>query len=166
MENKFLQTRFGVFLDKSLAIVLAVLLLFVTFLMFIQVILRYVFHAPLMGIEELLNFPAFWLYMLGASAASLERNHITCGILSLYIKKPKSLVIFNKVRTFLTCVLWLWILKWAHWLFVYSLKVNKTSALLYIPMKYVESSLFVGILLMLIFSIIEFLEQFSSLKEL
>ena len=50
-----------------------------------QVILRYVFKAPLMGIEELLIFPTIWLYMLGGANASQQRNHIECGILTLYM---------------------------------------------------------------------------------
>ncbi len=164
IENRFLQKSLGVFLDKLLGVILIALMLFTTFLMFIQVVLRYVFHAPLMGIEELLNFPAFWLYVLGAAGASLQRNHIKCEILSVYIKKAKTLAILNITRSILNCALLLWILKWAYWLLAYSLRVNKTSALLYIPMKYVESALFVGIVLMLVFSLIELFEQFIHLK--
>ena len=34
-------------------------------IMCVQIVLRYVFHAPLMGVEELLYFPTIWLYLLG-----------------------------------------------------------------------------------------------------
>ncbi len=48
-----------------------------------------------MGIEELMLFPTIWLYMLGGANASQDRTHIECGILTLYIKKPRSMQIFK-----------------------------------------------------------------------
>ena len=62
-----------------------VLMLAVTFLVFIQVILRYVLHHPLMGIEEMLLFPTIWLYFLGGAIASRERNHIECRVVTMYL---------------------------------------------------------------------------------
>ncbi|GAH68662.1 unnamed protein product, partial [marine sediment metagenome] len=39
--------------------------MFVTVLVFIEVMLRYVFKAPLFGVEELICFIAMWLYFIG-----------------------------------------------------------------------------------------------------
>lgn len=69
--------------------IIQILLIIIPVLVTLQVLLRYVFHAPLMGIEEILLFPAIWLYFLGGSSASKERNHIDCGVLVLYIKTEK-----------------------------------------------------------------------------
>ena len=68
-----------------------VLTLSVPAIMLVQVILRYVFKAPLMGTEELLQFPTIWMYMLGAAMASITRTHIECGVLAVYVKSPRVL---------------------------------------------------------------------------
>ena len=81
------------------SVVNAFLLLATDSIVVIQVFLRYVLKAPLMGIEEVLLFPAIWLYMLGGANASWERTHIECGILTLYIKRPFTMKIFRIVKS-------------------------------------------------------------------
>ncbi|MDX9918186.1 MAG: TRAP transporter small permease subunit, partial [Gudongella sp.] len=124
-----------------------------------QVLLRYVFKAPLMGIEELLFFPTIWLYMLGGANASQERNHISCGILTLYIKKPLTMMKFNIMKNTVSIIVGVWLLYWAYWLFTYSLNLWKTSDLLYIPMFFMESAPFIGLLLMVFYGVIEWLDS-------
>jgi TRAP-type C4-dicarboxylate transport system permease small subunit len=145
-------------LQKLITVILAVSVLLIVVA---QVLLRYVFKAPLMGIEELLFFPTIWLYMLGGANASQERNHIECGILTLYIKKPKSMMIFNVVKNTVSVFVGVWLLYWAYWLFSYSLNLWKTSDLLYIPMFFMEAAPFVGLVLMVFYAV---LQLFDSIK--
>lgn len=125
----------------------------------IQVLLRYVFKAPLMGIEELLFFPTIWLYMLGGANASQQRNHIECGILTLYIKRPKSIMIFKIVKNTVSLIVSVWLLYWSFWLFKYSFNAWKTSDLLYIPMFFLESAPFIGLLLMTFYATVEWVDH-------
>lgn len=132
----------------------------------VQVLLRYVFKAPLMGIEELMFFPTIWLYMLGGANASQQRNHIACGILTLYIKKPRSMMIFNIVKNTISVIVSLWLMYWAYWLFTYSLNVWKTSDMLYIPMFFLESAPFIGLVLMTFYAVLEWIDNIKIyLKE-
>jgi len=142
---------------------LFVLLLAVTFLEFIQVILRYVLHAPLFGIEELLLFPTIWLYMIGGANASWERSHITCGVLSIYIKRPRSIALFNAVKGIVSLAVCAWLTYWAFAYFQYSLKVWKLSATLYIPLFLGESALFIGLFLMSVYTIVELRDDMKLL---
>jgi TRAP-type C4-dicarboxylate transport system permease small subunit len=112
-----------------------------------------------MGIEELLFFPTIWLYMLGGANASQERNHISCGILTLYIKKPLTMMKFNIMKNTVSIIVGVWLLYWAYWLFTYSLNLWKTSDLLYIPMFFMESAPFIGLLLMVFYGVIEWLDS-------
>ncbi len=128
-----------------------------------QVILRYVLKAPLMGIEELLTFFIIWLYMLGGSVASERRSHIECGILTLYIKKEKTMKIFKIFKAFFSLIICAWLTRWAFWYLLYSLKLWKTSDILNIPMFFGESSMFIGLLFMLLFAAIE---MFDYIKDL
>lgn len=124
-----------------------------------QVFLRYVLKAPLMGIEELLSFPIIWLYMMGGSVASEQRNHIECGILTLYIKKDLTMRIFKCLKSLFSIVVCCWLLRWAYWFFDYSLNLWKVSDMLRIPMFLGESALFVGLVFMLFFGILELVDH-------
>lgn len=135
------------------------IMIIIPLMVFVQVLLRYVFKAPLMGIEELLLFPTIWLYMLGGAMASEKRSHITCGILILYIKTQKGMDIFNIIKAFFASLVSLWLTYWAFWYFAYSLKMWKTSDLLYVPMFFGESAIFIGLLLMTFYSIYELYER-------
>jgi len=143
--------------------ILFFLMLGVAFLVFIQVILRYVLHAPLMGIEELLLFPSIWLYMLGGASASWERSHISCGVLTLYIKRPKSVAVFHTLKGLVSLVVCLWLTYWAFGYFQYSFKVGKASALLYIPLIYGESAIFISLALMSFYTAVEVKDYFKNL---
>lgn len=150
MKELLSRTLFFIKLQKITSVILAVCVLLIVAT---QVLLRYVFKAPLMGIEEALIFPTIWLYMFGGANASQERNHIECGILTLYIKKPLSIIKFNVIRSTLSVIVGGWLLYWAYWLLTYSLKALKTSDLLYIPMIIMESAPFIGLLLMLLYAV-------------
>jgi TRAP-type C4-dicarboxylate transport system permease small subunit len=139
-----------------------VLVLFLTVLVVTQVILRYVFKAPLMGIEEMLLFPTIWLYMLGGANASQERSHIECGVLTVYIKRPRTLKLFKIIKAAISFIVCLWLTYWAQWFFVYSFTRWKVSDLLYIPMFLGESAVFIGLILMAVFSVIELVEYIKD----
>ena len=128
----------------------------VTMLVFVQVLLRYVFKAPLMGIEELLLFPTIWLYMIGGVLASMKKDHISCGILTLYIHRPRSERIFNLAKDLISVLISSWLAYWAFWYFMYSLNVWKVSDLLYVPMFLGESAIFIGLFFMVIYAILDF----------
>ncbi len=128
-----------------------------------QVVLRYVLKAPLMGIEELLTFFIIWLYMMGGSVASEKRCHIECGILTLYIKKEKTMKIFKCFKALFSFIICAWLARWAFWYFQYSFGLWKTSGILKIPMFFGESSMFLGLAFMLFFAALEMIDYIREL---
>lgn len=124
-----------------------------------QVFLRYVLHAPLMGIEEIEMFPIIWLYMIGGSIASEQRNHIECGILTLYIKKEKSMKLFLCFKNLFSVIIGVWLSYWGYWYFNYSCKLWKLSDIVRWPMFYAEGVIFIGFALMLFFTVIELIDH-------
>lgn len=137
------------------------LVIFLPLLITFQVILRYVFVAPLMGVEELMMFPIIWLYFLGGANASYERNHIECGILILYMKTPRAYNRFRLLRSIISVLISIWMTYWAFWLFVYSIQTFKYSDLLSIPMIIGESALFIGLVLMTVYTLFETKDYFK-----
>ncbi|PAB58482.1 TRAP transporter small permease [Anaeromicrobium sediminis] len=135
-----------------------IIMIILPFMVFIQVLLRYVFRVPLMGIEELMIYPIIWLYMLGGANASLERNHISCGILTLYIKRERTMQIFNITKALVSLGVSLWLTYWSYWYFLYSLKVWKYTDLVKVPLFFGESALFIGLTLMTIYTAVELVD--------
>ena len=80
-------------LEKKLALLFrwATVLLSIAlgFLMAAQVFMRYVLQSPFLGIEELAPMLGLWVYFLGMTNATRERDHITGGIISLIFNNPK-----------------------------------------------------------------------------
>ncbi|MDE2789255.1 MAG: TRAP transporter small permease [Paracoccaceae bacterium] len=57
-------------------------------LMFAQVVLRYVFASPFVGIEELALLFGAWFYFLGVAYVTRNGEHIHGGILTMVVKSP------------------------------------------------------------------------------
>lgn len=147
--------------QKTLAVAIC---LIVPVIIVTQVFMRYVLKVPLMGIEELLTFFIIWLYMLGGAVASKERTHISCGILTLYMKKPLTIKIFNICKAAFGCLCGAWIARWGWWYITYSFGLWKVSDLLHIPMVLGEGAVFVGFALMLLFSVVELVDAIKDLS--
>jgi len=137
--------------------VVLILLIVIPLLVVTQVILRYVLQMPLMGIEEIMLFPTIWLYMLGGGVASRERDHI---------KKEKSLAAFFLVRTVVSVMISGWLTYWAFKYFLYSMRVWKLSSLLYLPLFFGESALFIGLVFMTYFTLVELIDRYNHFDTL
>ncbi len=151
---------------KIQGVLLFITLLGIAILVFIQVILRYVLHHPLMGIEELLLFPTIWLYFLGSANASVEHTQIKAQVIDIFLKTPTSLKISRIIMGIISFGVNCWLTYWAYQYFQYSNRVHKLSATLYIPMVYAESAVFLGFFLMAIYVFFETIEyMFKPLSE-
>ena len=162
IQNKHLQAIYKLIISiqRCICYVCAIA---IPLLIVYQVILRYVLRLPLMGIEELLSFPIIWLYMMGGSVASEQRNHIECGILTLYIKKDLTMRVFKCFKSLFSIIVCCWLTRWAFWFFTYSLKMWKVSDMLKIPMFLGESVLFIGLVFMLFFTFLELVDHVRDL---
>lgn len=134
---------------------LFITLLGIAILVFVQVILRYVLHYPLMGIEEILLFPTIWLFMLGSANSSLEHTQIKAQVIDMFLKSRIAIKISRIIMGFISLIINFWLTYWAYKYFLYSIRVHKLSPTLYIPLVYAESAVFIGFFLMAIYGFIE-----------
>lgn len=111
-------------------------------LVFIQVWLRYVFHVPMLWVEEIAITPAFWVYMMGAAYAVYERSHITVDIVEIAIHRPKRRLIIRFIASLITLGLAMLFVWWGYHFFVWDLQMNMETATLRYPMIYGRSSIF------------------------
>jgi len=129
----------------------------------VQVILRYVLHAPLMGIEELLLFPTVWLYFLGSATASCEHSQLKAPIVSVFVKSSKTVKIFEVISSIISFLINCWLIYWAYQHLQYSIQANRLSGILYIPLIYASSAVFIGLLLMGIYIFFEIVDYTNEL---
>lgn len=124
---------------------LTLLITSVAVLEFVQVMLRYVFQHPMMGLEEVLLYPTLWLYFLGSVNASREDTQIKANVLDVFLKTKRSVLVVKCIADALSLVVCAWLTWWAWGYFRYALRVWKDSPTLYIPTFYAECSMFIGL---------------------
>lgn len=146
-------------------VVLTVLMVAIAVMVFVQVLLRYVFKAPLMGIEEMLLFPTVWLYFIGGMNASLERSQIVARVLEVFVKKDKTVFLIRTIASVLSFGVAVWLTYWGWDFLKYSLRVDKVSPTLYIPTIYADALVFVGILFMTIYTLLEVFHNYAIFQK-
>ena len=144
-------------------LLLSLILLSLALMEFIQVILRYVLHRPLMGIEELLLFPTAWLYFLGSANASFEHSQIKAPVIEVFLKAPKTIKIVRVITGIISFIIVCWLTYWAYQHFQYSIHARRLSGTLYLPLIYVDCAVFIGFLLVGIYSFFEIIDYIKDL---
>lgn len=120
---------------------------------FIQVLTRYVFEMPVMGLEEVALIPTIWLYVLGAVNASREDTQIRANVLEIFLSTDKARLILHIISEVISIAISGWLTWWAWKYFSYALRVSKETPTLYIPTFVYESALFIGLVLMTAFTV-------------
>ena len=130
----------------------------IVILILVQVVLRYVFVWPLMGIEELATLCGFWLYFTGAAAGARDRTHIKADLLNVFVKNQRTLLIVKAFSALITVFLAAVFVHWCIDYFSWSIRTWERSPSLLIPMIYAQAALLVNAFLMVMYFFIEFLD--------
>lgn len=151
-------------MDNLAKYVLTALILIVALGQFVQVITRYVLQVPVMGLEETMLYPIIWLYILGAVNASRENSHIRANVLEIFLKTPRQHTILAIVGEVISLAVGLWLLSWAWDYTRYSWRVWKETPTLYLPTFYADVALFVGLLLMMLYTAAHLSRHVATLR--
>ena len=141
-------------LDRRVQYLLTALICSVALGQFVQVMTRYVFEIPIMGLEETIMYPTLWLYILGAVNASRENSHIRANVLEIFLKTRRQHVFLALLGEIVSLVIGLWLIYWAWDFTKYSWRVWRESPTLYIPTFYMDVSLIVGLVLMMTYTLL------------
>lgn len=150
-------------MERFFKYALTILISTVAAIAFYQVVMRYIFEIPVMGLEEILVYPTLWLYFLGSVNASREDTQIKANVLDVFLKTDRAKLVVRVIADLMAVVVSSWLTYWAYDYFRYALRVWKESPTLYIPTFYAESSVFVGMVLMTIFACFYLVKNFRKL---
>ena len=136
------------------------------FLMFGQIIMRYVLESPFSGIEEAAVLLGVWIYFLGMGYATREREHIHGGIVSLVVSdlfKVALIRFFGSVISMIAAVIFgYFACKYA--LFV--IEKGRMSINLQWPRGLWSGSMIVGFAMMVGYFALEAINEFRELKSI
>ncbi len=139
-------------MERFFRYTLTALITSVAAVQFYQVVMRYVFETSVMGLEEILVYPTLWLYFLGSVNASREDTQIKANVLDVFLTTARARLIVRVIADSMALLVSCWLTYWAWDYFRYAVRVWKESPTLYIPTVYAESALFIGLVLMTIFT--------------
>lgn len=132
---------------------------------FSVVILRYGFDADLFAYEEWLLAIAFWMFFMASAVASYRDTHITADILGIVLVKPKAIwrrtlivkIIELIILVFLTYLGLLMVLEdladYPRW---------QTTIALKIPFIVPRLGIFLGLLMMTVFTVLALITHIKS----
>ena len=135
-------------MERIFKYVLMILISTVAAMQFFQVIMRYIFEIPVMGLEEIVVYPTLWLYFLGSVNASREDTQIKANVLDVFLKSDGSRLLVRVIADMMSLIVSCWLTYWAWDYFKYANRVWKESPTLYIPTIYAEAAMFIGLVLM------------------
>ena len=139
-------------MERLFRYILTALISTVALMEFYQVLMRYVFEIPVMGLEEVLVYPTLWLYFLGSVNASREDTQIKANVLDVFLKTDRAKLKVRLVADLMALTVSVWLTYWAWDYFRYALRVWKESPTLYIPTFYAECAFFLGLVMMTAYS--------------
>ncbi len=136
--------KFLKLLDEKFEITICSLLMMtMTILIFVQVIMRYVFHSSLSWSEELARYVFIWMIYIGISYGARIMKHIKIeASLGLFPKKVRPfVVILGDILFFVFSVIIVYL---AYDVVLQQVKLGQTSPALRIPMWFMYSAPMVG----------------------
>ena len=133
-------------------------------LMFTQVVLRYAFASPFVGIEELSLLFGAWFYFLGIAYVTRDGEHIHGGILTMVVRNPNGVQAVRLVVTVLgvgaCAVFGYFAIKYA----LFEIQTGRLSSYMRWPKGLWSASLIFGFVATTIYMVLQALHQFLDLN--
>lgn len=122
-------------------------------------LLRWLFNTDFKGYEEILVIFAFWLYMIGSSYGSYQKNQITADILDIYLKEGRVKSTIHVFRSGLTLVLSSVFTFWAFQFVSWGFTMKTKTPVWRLPMIWGQSSLLIGLILVTFYNLVYFYDD-------
>lgn len=154
--------RIDSYIDKGCTILIVVGGAAIALTVVLQVLLRYVFKAPLFGLEEFSRLIAVWVYFLGAIFGTKLDSHVQGDVVERMFNTARGKALVKTITWFLSfivCLLFLYhSAKYCFWLYGTG---EKTTGLWW-PRITSVGSMFFGAIFMTFYSAVNVLKYFDS----
>ena len=130
--------------------VISYIMLVISFLVFLQVLTRYVFQFSTPWLEELTRFLMIWMVLLGSSLAVKMNKHITIDMFDLLLKKDKSRKLYYLFINITGIIFSAFLIYYSFEVVMRTATYNQVSGAMRVPMYLINGSFLVGGLLILL----------------
>ena len=138
--------------------------LFLAALMFAQVLLRYVFASPFVGIEEVSLLFGAWFYFLGIAYVTRNGEHIHGGILTMVVSNRNAVRAVRLVMTLLgiaACIVFgYFAINYA----LFEIQTGRLSSYMRWPKGWWSASLIFGFTATALYMVLQAVNQFADLR--
>lgn len=150
-------------LDKILSAIIAIIMMLITFEVFVQVIFRYVLHQSLGGFEELPVYMLISCVWLGGVLVAKHDNHVRIDLVTQSIKSDKRKALLNMVTSLLTAICSGAYAVLDYQFVMNAVKHNTLSSGLRFPLWYIYAITFVSSVLATVFFLINSVKEVRRL---
>lgn len=133
-------------------------------LMFTQVVLRYVFASPFVGIEELSLLFGAWFYFLGVAYVTRNGEHIHGGVLTMVVKNRNTVRAVRLAMTVLSIVACVVFGYYAIRYALFEISTGRLSSYMRWPKGWWSASLIFGFIGTVAYMGLQALNQFLDLR--
>jgi TRAP-type C4-dicarboxylate transport system permease small subunit len=151
------------FFDQSGTVLIVIGGAAVALTVVLQVVLRYIFKAPLFGLEEFSRLIAVWVYFLGAIFGIKLDSHVQGDVAGLLFNTPRSRSVIKTITWCLSLLLCLFFLyhstKYSIWLY----GTGERTTGLWWPRITSVGSMFFGAIFMTVYSIANFIKYLKQM---
>src|SRR5699024_10578054 len=102
---------------------------------------------------------AIWLYFIGGALGAWDRSHISASLLDILIGSDRARAVVRVITCLLTVIISGWMTVWAFQYFYWTASRGARSLELGMPMAWVHAALPVGLVLMTLYFLIEFVDE-------
>ncbi len=152
------------FLERSLYFGLVLMGIGLAAIMFVQVLLRYVFALPFVGIEELALLMGAWFYFLGLAYVTRNGEHIHGGIVTLLIKSPRKIQGIRLIMTVASIAACLVFGYYASKYAIFEIERGRASSYMRWPKGLWSASMIIGFAGTIIYLSLQAINQIIDLK--
>lgn len=163
--KKIFKTLWDYLLKFEYAIVITCCIAIVG-LVFFTVILRYVFKTSFQGMEELVMLFAFGIYFIGGAIGSHDESQISADVMSIFIKRPKSVFSLRAVQNVIDAILISICGVFATRQMLFVLGEGSRTVGLKLPTWIIYTIILVGLFLMAFYSVYHFINYLVKRRAL
>jgi TRAP-type C4-dicarboxylate transport system permease small subunit len=152
-------------LPKGMSFIIITTQISFTVIIFGSIIARSFFGRDLYGNEDFVLIAAFWLYLIGGAYGTYNNSHIKADILTELLKPGRNKTIILLTSSIVETIINFVVTIWGWQLIVWSIGKGAKSISWKIPMSIPQSAIFVGFLIMFIYSSRQIYQYILQLKQ-
>jgi TRAP-type C4-dicarboxylate transport system permease small subunit len=157
--------KLGFLLARLQKMFLFYLFLILVLGMMLELLIRFFLKQSIFGLSDFIGFSSVWLYAIGAAMASYDRSHIKAEFINVFARSTRVRNFSRFISALISTAMSAVFTKWSWDLCVYSISVGEVTQAYPVPKVIFQSSLFVGGILMVIYSLWETIDCLSDFRK-